>query len=113
MTSSCHEKSPRPGVGAFGPGTASGSYMPINAPCGSAITAQLPTFGTSRGPPRTSPPSWLSYICVDDVDAAASEVKQAGGKVILGPMEVPGGDRVLQGVDPQGAWFALHTIAKP
>ena len=63
--------------------------------------------------PEMPPPSWLSYICVDDVDAAASEVKQAGGKVILGPMEVPGGDRVLQGVDPQGAWFALHTIAKP
>ncbi|TMA59700.1 MAG: VOC family protein, partial [Deltaproteobacteria bacterium] len=27
---------------------------------------------------------------------------------INGPMEVPGGDRVAQCVDPQGATFALH-----
>lgn len=61
--------------------------------------------------PEMPPPSWLSYICVSDVDATADTVKQAGGKVILGPMEVPGGDRILQGVDPQGAWFALHAVA--
>ena len=62
--------------------------------------------------PEMPPPSWLSYICVDDVDSAASVITQAGGKVILGPMEVPGGDRIVQGVDPQGAWFALHTVAQ-
>ena len=62
--------------------------------------------------PDMPPPSWLSYICVGDVDAAAGTVKQGGGKVILGPMEVPGGDHILQGIDPQGAWFALHAVAK-
>lgn len=62
--------------------------------------------------PDMPPPSWLSYICVDDVDAAAIGIKQAGGTVILGPMEVPGGDRIVQGLDPQGAWFALHAVAK-
>ena len=62
--------------------------------------------------PEMPPPSWLSYICVADVDTAATQVKEAGGNVILGPMDVPGGDRILQAVDPQGAWFALHTVAK-
>lgn len=61
--------------------------------------------------PDMPPPSWLSYICVENVDSAADAVKHAGGSVILGPMEVPGGDRIVQGLDPQGAWFALHTVA--
>jgi hypothetical protein len=29
--------------------------------------------------------------------------------VLNGPMEVPGGDRVAQCRDPQGAMFALHA----
>jgi predicted enzyme related to lactoylglutathione lyase len=26
----------------------------------------------------------------------------------MGPMEIPGGDRIAQCLDPQGAAFALH-----
>ena len=29
-----------------------------------------------------------------------------------GPMEVPGGDHIVQIMDPQGAVFALHQVAK-
>jgi predicted enzyme related to lactoylglutathione lyase len=32
-----------------------------------------------------------------------------GGQVLNGPMDVPGGDRVAQCLDPQGAPFALHS----
>ena len=35
--------------------------------------------------------------------------KSAGGTVLNGPMEVPGGDWIAQCLDPQGAAFALHT----
>jgi len=35
-------------------------------------------------------------------------VKKGGGQVMHGPMEVPGGDRVAQCMDPQRAAFALH-----
>jgi predicted enzyme related to lactoylglutathione lyase len=35
-----------------------------------------------------------------------------GAKVINGPMEVPGGDWIVQGLDPQGAMFALHSKKK-
>ncbi len=58
------------------------------------------------------PPFWLYYIKVDDVDRVVEQVKQLGGQVLNGPMEVPGGDRVAQCTDPQGAAFAIHTEAK-
>jgi predicted enzyme related to lactoylglutathione lyase len=55
------------------------------------------------------PPFWLYYIMVPDVDAAVEKVKELGGQVPNGPMEVPGGDKVAQCCDPQGAAFALHS----
>ena len=55
------------------------------------------------------PPFWLFYIKVDDVEAAVAKVQRLGGQVLNGPMEVPGGDRVAQCCDPQGAAFALHA----
>jgi predicted enzyme related to lactoylglutathione lyase len=39
-------------------------------------------------------------------------VKELGGTVLNGPMEVPGGDMVAQCLDPQGAAFALHSTAE-
>ena len=36
----------------------------------------------------------------------------AGGQIVSGPMEVPGGSWILQGMDPQGAMFALVAPAK-
>jgi predicted enzyme related to lactoylglutathione lyase len=55
-----------------------------------------------------APPHWLHYVRVDDLDAAVARVGRGGGQVLHGPMEVPGGSRVAQCVDPQGAAFALH-----
>lgn len=54
------------------------------------------------------PTAWAIYFRVPDVHAAAEKVKANGGKIVNGPMEVPGGDWIVQGVDPQGAMFALH-----
>jgi predicted enzyme related to lactoylglutathione lyase len=34
-------------------------------------------------------------------------VKAGGGQVLNGPMEVPGGDWIVQALDPQGAMFAV------
>jgi uncharacterized protein len=53
---------------------------------------------------------WLHYIRVaDSADAAVERAKDAGAKVMMGPMEVPGGDRVAVMTDPQGAVFAVHS----
>jgi predicted enzyme related to lactoylglutathione lyase len=55
-----------------------------------------------------APPSWLHYVHVDDLDAALERAKEKGARVLNGPMEVPGGERIVQLLDPQGAAFALH-----
>ena len=52
-------------------------------------------------------PAWLFYFVVGSVDAAAARIVEAGGTVVNGPMEVPDGSWIVQGIDPQGATFAL------
>jgi predicted enzyme related to lactoylglutathione lyase len=58
-----------------------------------------------------APPHWLYYLRVDDVNAAVERIKNLGGQILNGPMEVPGGDLVAQCMDPQGAAFAIHSTA--
>jgi predicted enzyme related to lactoylglutathione lyase len=53
------------------------------------------------------PSRWRFYFRVDDVDDAKAKVESGGGTVVHGPQEVPGGERILIGTDPQGAEFAL------
>ena len=49
------------------------------------------------------PLKWTFYFAIPDVDAAVDKVKAHGGTVIMGPMDVPGGQRIILAVDPQGA----------
>ena len=58
------------------------------------------------------PPHWGIYFLVPDLDAAVAKIKAKGGKILNGPMEVPGGDRVVTAMDPQGAAFSLHGRKK-
>jgi predicted enzyme related to lactoylglutathione lyase len=67
--------------------------------------------GTYKLMDTSKPPQWLTYVRVASVDKAAAAAKAAGGRV-QGPMEVPGGSRVAQIVDPQGGAFAVHEPAK-
>ncbi len=57
------------------------------------------------------PPNWLYYILVSNVETVAEEVKRLGGQVLNGPMDVPGGDKIAQCMDPHGALFAIHSKA--
>ncbi|MEM9584097.1 MAG: VOC family protein [Pseudomonadota bacterium] len=52
---------------------------------------------------------WLTYIAVDDVDAAAKETEESGGKVYRAPWDVPGVGRVAIVADPTGAGFGIMT----
>jgi uncharacterized protein len=66
------------------------------------------TIGGMCAKPATAPvPFWLYYFNVGDIDLAVKRVKAAGGRIVIGPMEVPGGRWIVQCVDPQGAIFAL------
>lgn len=64
-------------------------------------------FGAVMRQPPGAPAKWNFYFRVGDVDAAAETVRAKGGQVIMGPMDVPGGERIIVGVDPQGASFGL------
>jgi predicted enzyme related to lactoylglutathione lyase len=48
------------------------------------------------------PIGWQPYFRVADVDAAAEMVTAHGGTVHMGPMEVPGGERIIVAADPAG-----------
>ena len=54
------------------------------------------------------PPHWLYYFRVAGLEAKLALVKELGGRVLNGPMEVPGGDRTAQCMDAQGGMFGLH-----
>ena len=57
--------------------------------------------------PEMPVPCWLFYFNVEAIDAAAERVRAQGGRVVNGPMEVPGGSWIVNALDPQGALFAL------
>jgi predicted enzyme related to lactoylglutathione lyase len=51
--------------------------------------------------------AWTFYIGVDDIDRAYAAVTGGGGRIISGPVEIPGGDFAIDAFDPQGAAFGL------
>ena len=60
-----------------------------------------------RKPPQMPVTAWTYYIGLDDIDRAARAVTDGGGQIVHGPMEIPGGEYSLNGMDPQGAAFGL------
>lgn len=70
-----------------------------------------PLGGIFNGPPEMRAVGWLLYVRVPDVHQAAETVKELGGKLLNGPMEVPGNDYIAQLMDPQGIAFAVHQTA--
>jgi predicted enzyme related to lactoylglutathione lyase len=59
-----------------------------------------------QGP--STAPSWLSYVHVADSGRAVAAAKGAGGRLLHGPMEVPGGSWVAMMMDPQGGTCAVQ-----
>ena len=55
------------------------------------------------------PPNWQIYFLVPDITSAIERIKAGGGSILNGPMEVPGGDWIVNAMDPQGAAFSLHA----
>ncbi|MDO9417227.1 VOC family protein [Pararhizobium sp.] len=55
---------------------------------------------------------WGYYFNVPALDAAADTVRAEGGKVINGPMEVPGPAWIVNCIDPEGAYFSLVSTTR-
>lgn len=53
------------------------------------------------------PPHWRFYFRVPSISAARSVAQANGGTIHMGPHQVPTGEWVIVGSDPQGAEFAL------
>jgi len=70
-----------------------------------------PIGGMMTKPASVAAASWLYFFNVTEIGAAAARVTGNGGRVTDGPLEVPGGSRIVQCLDPQGALFAL--VAPP
>jgi len=72
--------------------------------------AQVGGICNVQGP--ATPPSWLSYVQVADSSRAVGAAKAAGGRLLHGPMEVPGGSWIALFMDPQGGAFAVHELPR-
>lgn len=57
-------------------------------------------------------PCWTYYWNVDGIDAAVSRIAAGGGKVLMGPHQVPGGSWIINAQDPQGGMFAAVSAKK-
>ena len=62
--------------------------------------------------PAGSPPQWLSYLSVTDVDAAYKAALAAGAKSLMAPTDYGGAGRAATIADPTGGVFALWKGAQ-
>ena len=79
-----------------------GGYRIANAPEGAGVAGLMqppPGMGGASG--------WMIYFAADDVDAMAQKVKQLGGTLHFGPMDIPHVGRFATVADPQGVMFQL------
>ena len=85
-----------------------GKYQEFNRPHGMI-------GGMMNKPPEMAQvtPNWQIYFRVPDILSAVERINANGGRILNGPMEVPGGDWIVNALDPQGAAFALHARKAP
>jgi predicted enzyme related to lactoylglutathione lyase len=81
--------------------------VPADAP-GSYLIATLDRQDVAAlGPATGGTATWTTYIAVDDVDATAAAVTEAGGTVVAAPADAGPGGRAAGCTDPAGAPFGL------
>jgi len=84
------------------PGGAVYSMAVKNGAVVAAIAPQSPEMQA-----QGVPPMWNTYIAVDDVDAATSRARAAGGQVAMEPFDVMEAGRMSFVIDPTGAAIGL------
>jgi len=68
--------------------------------------------GIMQHPVPGAPSAWLSYVLVEDIQAATDKAKSLGANVLKGVSEVPGAGWFSIIADPTGATLGLWQ-AKP
>ena len=67
--------------------------------------------GMMTSPMPGSPPGWLAYVGVDDIEASTAKAKSLGAKVVQDVMQVGEYGRMSVLIDPTGAAFAMWQNA--
>jgi uncharacterized protein len=68
----------------------------------------LPVAGIGEQQPgEGGPVAWTVYFAVDDLDETLDKIKNAGGAVFLGPLDVMDQGRMAVAADPTGAVFGM------
>ena len=78
---------------------------------GKTVAGGGPTFSPEQ------PAAWATYVHSTDADATTQAVQDAGGQVVMPPMEVMGQGRMAVFTDPTGAFISIwqpqiHTGAE-
>lgn len=63
-------------------------------------------IGAMMTSPNMPRPMWVYYFNVPDIDEALERTQASGGSIMYGPGAIPGGQFIIQAMDPQGALFA-------
>jgi predicted enzyme related to lactoylglutathione lyase len=53
------------------------------------------------------PPSWMSYIAVDDLAESIEKIKNFGGSIRVEPFDAPGVGKISVALDPSGIPFSI------
>src|SRR5688572_13533355 len=75
-------------------------YYTLARKAGKQVAAMAPPM-----PGQESPPAWSVYMWTNNADETARRITDAGGKLLMGPMEIPGNGRMLFAFDSTGAAF--------
>jgi uncharacterized protein len=67
---------------------------------------QVAAVGPKMGPPE-APSAWTVYLATTDTDATAAKITNAGGHVVMGPMDVMDQGRLAIATDTTGAAFGI------
>jgi len=70
---------------------------------------QAAGMGPQQDP--ADPPRWTTYFATDDAEATTARIREAGGTVLVEPMDVGPMGRMVIALDPQGNPFGLWQAA--
>src|SRR5688572_26846721 len=56
-------------------------------------------------PGQDFPPAWSVYMWTDNIDETARRITDAGGKLLMPPMDIPNAGKMLFAFDSTGAAF--------
>lgn len=75
--------------------------------------AGKPAFAVQKSPLKGLKPTWVSFIQVADVAAAANRAEALGGRLVVPPQASPAGGQLAVIQDPAGAGFVIQSWQEP